>query len=68
MVRHFWAVLAFLALTGTVSAQTAPQREITKIAGDVYNFRNIGHNAVFMVTPAGIVLIDTIDAAASAWL
>jgi glyoxylase-like metal-dependent hydrolase (beta-lactamase superfamily II) len=61
------ATMALLAATTCVLAQ-APQREITKIAGDVYNFRNMGHNAVFMVTPAGIVLIDTIDAAAAAWL
>ncbi|MCD6073552.1 MAG: putative Metallo-beta-lactamase family protein [Rhodospirillales bacterium] len=60
---------ALLATATSASAQgAAPQREITKIAGDVYNFRNMGHNAVFMVTPAGIVLVDTIDAAASSWL
>jgi len=64
------AAAALIAATATVHAQgaSAPQREITQIKGDVYNFRNMGHNAVFMVTPAGIVLIDTIDAAASAWL
>ena len=64
------ATAAVLAATATtVLAQgAAPQREITQIKGDVYNFRNIGHNAVFMVTKAGIVLIDTIDADASKWL
>lgn len=61
---------ALFATATTVWAQgaPAPQREITQIKGDVYNFRNIGHNAVFMVTKAGIVLIDTIDAEASKWL
>jgi glyoxylase-like metal-dependent hydrolase (beta-lactamase superfamily II) len=64
-----FAVLTLLTTASPLAAQgAAPQREITKIAGDVYNFRNMGHNAVFMVTPAGIVLIDTIDAVAAQWL
>ena len=58
-----------ISATSTSWAQSAaPQREITQIKGDVYNFRNMGHNAVFMVTKAGIVLIDTIDANAAKWL
>jgi glyoxylase-like metal-dependent hydrolase (beta-lactamase superfamily II) len=63
------AAAALLASATSVLAQgAAPQREITQIKGDVYNFRNMGHNAVFMVTPAGIVLIDTINPAAATWL
>lgn len=71
MKLQIWilAGVALLATATTGLAQSAaPQREITQIRGDVYNFRNIGHNAVFMVTKAGIVLIDTIDAEASKWL
>ena len=43
-------------------------REITKIAGEVYRFRNNGHYSVFAVTPAGIIATDPINAAAATWL
>ena len=43
-------------------------REITKIAGEVYRFRNNEHYSVFAVTPDGIIATDPIDAGAAAWL
>jgi len=43
-------------------------REITKIAGEVYRFRNNNHYSVFAVTPQGIVATDPIDADAAQWL
>jgi glyoxylase-like metal-dependent hydrolase (beta-lactamase superfamily II) len=77
-MKHFAlaAVAAFvLSLPGAVQAQTpatqaaqAPVREITKIAGEVYRFRNNGHYSVFAVTPAGIIATDPINAAAATWL
>jgi glyoxylase-like metal-dependent hydrolase (beta-lactamase superfamily II) len=51
----------------TPSAQN-PVREITKIAGEIYRFRNNNHFSVFAVTPAGIIATDPINAAAAAWL
>ena len=45
-----------------------PRREITRIAGDLYRFRNAGHYSVFLVTPAGIVATDPIDVGAGLWL
>ena len=51
----------------TPSAQN-PVREITKIAGEVYRFRNNAHYSVFAVTPAGIIATDPINTAAAAWL
>lgn len=45
-----------------------PVREITKIAGEVYRFRNNNHYNVFAVTPEGIIATDPIDADAAAWL
>ena len=51
-----------------LSAQQQPQREITQIRGDLYRFRNAGHFSVFLVTPAGIVATDPIDANAARWL
>lgn len=49
-------------------APQAPVREITKIAGDVYRFRNNFHYSVFAVTPAGIIVTDPINADAARWL
>jgi glyoxylase-like metal-dependent hydrolase (beta-lactamase superfamily II) len=46
----------------------APQRSISKIAGDLYRFQNNFHYSVFLVTPAGIIVTDPIDAEAAAWL
>jgi glyoxylase-like metal-dependent hydrolase (beta-lactamase superfamily II) len=55
-------------LWASVSLAEPPQREITRIAGDLYRFRNAGHFSVFMVTPAGIIATDPIDADAARWL
>lgn len=49
-------------------AQASAVREITKIAGEVYRFRNNFHYSVFAVTPAGIIATDPIDADAARWL
>jgi glyoxylase-like metal-dependent hydrolase (beta-lactamase superfamily II) len=77
-MKHFVvaAVAAFvLSLPGAVQAQTpattaaqAPVREITKIAGEVYRFRNNNHFSVFAVTSAGIIATDPVNAAAASWL
>ncbi|MFI5400067.1 MAG: MBL fold metallo-hydrolase [SAR324 cluster bacterium] len=65
-------VLAVLVpLVGTVRAQqpaASPIREITRLAGEVYRFRNDNHYSVFAVTPAGIIATDPINAAAAQWL
>ena len=45
-----------------------PVREITKIAGEVYRFRNNAHYSVFAVTPAGVIATDPINADAARWL
>ncbi len=50
-----------------LSPQT-PVREITKIAGEVYRFRNNFHYSVFAVTPAGVIATDPINAEAAKWL
>jgi glyoxylase-like metal-dependent hydrolase (beta-lactamase superfamily II) len=51
-----------------ILAQTAATREITKIAGEVYRFRNNNHYSVFAVTSAGIIATDPINAEAAQWL
>src|SRR5262245_4078868 len=62
--------LVLLVVVGTALAQQQqpPQRGITKIAGDLYRFQNNFHYSVFLVTPAGIIVTDPIDAEAAAWL
>ena len=65
------AVVAMMSLA-EVAAQTQspppPVREITKIAGEVYRFRNNFHYSVFAVTPAGVIATDPINADAAKWL
>ena len=69
--RKNWLYLVlFVLLVFPVAAggQQAPVREISKIAGDLYRFRNNFHFAVFLVTPAGVIATDPIDAEAARWL
>lgn len=78
MTRYIVTALVFaLMAAGPMTAQAqapvtpsaqAPVREITKIAGEVYRFRNNNHFSVFAVTPAGIIATDPINAAAATWL
>ena len=68
-----WLILGILAFSllpwiKMAAAQDAPKREITKIAGDVYRFRNNFHYSVFMVTPEGVIVTDPINADAARWL
>jgi glyoxylase-like metal-dependent hydrolase (beta-lactamase superfamily II) len=49
-------------------SQQAPVREISKIAGEVYRFRNANHYSVFAVTPVGVIATDPINADAARWL
>jgi glyoxylase-like metal-dependent hydrolase (beta-lactamase superfamily II) len=57
-----------MTYTVLVLAQQEPVREITKITGDLYRFRNNVHYSVFLVTPAGIIATDPINAEAARWL
>jgi glyoxylase-like metal-dependent hydrolase (beta-lactamase superfamily II) len=57
-----------LATAPWAQSQQAPVREITKIAGEVYRFRNNFHYSVFAVTPAGVIATDPINADAARWL
>ena len=67
------ALAITLVLTSIPIAQSQqpaqpPVREITKIAGEVYRFRNASHYSVFAVTPAGVIATDPINADAARWL
>jgi glyoxylase-like metal-dependent hydrolase (beta-lactamase superfamily II) len=71
--RPVAALLCTLTLlaAGVAHAQAPaapPVREITKLSGEVYRFRNNNHYSVFAVTPAGIIATDPINADAATWL
>jgi glyoxylase-like metal-dependent hydrolase (beta-lactamase superfamily II) len=61
-------IALLLAAAPCAQAQQAPVREITRIAGEIYRFRNAGHYSVFAVTPAGVIATDPINADAARWL
>jgi hypothetical protein len=62
------ACLLSVAAVPDLAAQTvAPTREITKLSGEVYRFRNAGHFSVFAVTQAGIIVTDPISKDAAEW-
>lgn len=68
LLRVLLALLLTLAGGLTWAQATPPVREITRIAGEVYRFRNNFHYAVFAVTPAGVILADPINADTAKWL
>ena len=61
-------IALLLAAVPWAQSQQPPVREITKIAGEVYRFRNANHYSVFAVTPAGVIATDPINADAARWL
>lgn len=62
------AIALLLLAAPWAQSQQAPVREITQIAGEVYRFRNANHYSVFLVTPAGVIATDPINADAARWL
>jgi glyoxylase-like metal-dependent hydrolase (beta-lactamase superfamily II) len=59
--------LAFAFSAAPLSAQEA-KRSLEPVTGDVYRFQNNFHNAMVVVTDAGIVVTDPINADAVEWL
>lgn len=57
-------------MTSPAPAQSGaqPEREITYITGDLYRFRQIRHNGMFLVTPDGIIVVDPTFPEVAAWL
>ena len=71
MIRFVTCALAALIVLcgGNASlAQSDIKREITQISGDLYRFQNKFHYSVFLVTPAGVIVTDPINADAARWL
>jgi glyoxylase-like metal-dependent hydrolase (beta-lactamase superfamily II) len=57
-----------LGAVSPASAQSAPEREITNVTGDLYRFREIRHIGMFLVTPDGIIVVDPTNPGLAAWL
>ncbi len=66
LVTCLWLLAPVVALAQQPAQ--APVREITKLAGEVYRFRNNNHYSVFAVTPAGVIATDPINADGARWL
>ncbi len=63
------ALVVLLVLPLPVSAQQPRATdEITSLAEDVYLFRHQSHQAIFIVTPEGVIVTDPISLDAAAWL
>jgi len=60
--------IALAAIAGSAFSQAQPERGIVRVAGDLYRAQNNQHYTVFLVTPAGIILSDTINEDFSEWL
>jgi glyoxylase-like metal-dependent hydrolase (beta-lactamase superfamily II) len=68
-LRGGLSVFCVLFWVSWAGAQTqAPVREISRLAGEVYRFRNNNHYSVFAVTSDGIIATDPINADAAKWL
>ncbi|MGZ8422479.1 MAG: MBL fold metallo-hydrolase [Nitrospira sp.] len=57
-----------LPISPAAAQQSRPTDEITKLAEDVYLFRHQAHQAIFVVTPEGVVVTDPISLEAATWL
>ena len=66
----FLGILVFLLFPFfPVSAQQSrPADEITSLTDNIYLFRHQSHQAIFIVTPEGVIVTDPISADAAAWL
>jgi glyoxylase-like metal-dependent hydrolase (beta-lactamase superfamily II) len=62
------AVLAFAGAADAQQPQQPPNRALVKVADNLYRFQNNFHFGVVYVTPAGVIVGDTIDTAAATWL
>jgi glyoxylase-like metal-dependent hydrolase (beta-lactamase superfamily II) len=60
LARTLLALIVVLGTLVTAAAQTPPPFATTKVTDTVYLFRYGGHQAIFVVTPAGVIATDPI--------
>jgi len=53
---------------GLLAQQSRPDDEITKLTDDVYVYRHLFHQSIFIITPQGVIVTDPIAPEAAAWL
>jgi glyoxylase-like metal-dependent hydrolase (beta-lactamase superfamily II) len=68
LLKSLLVLAVLMAAQLPVSAQDGPKREVTQIQGDLWRFRNNFHYSVFLVTEAGVIATDPINAEAALWL
>ncbi len=74
MRGYRWVFTALVAgsvlLSGPVvsAQQSRPDNEITTLADGVYLYRHQFHQAIFIITPQGVIVTDPISVDAAAWL
>ena len=66
LVMFLLFLLLFISI-GNATAQEV-KRSITQVSGDLYRFQNNFHVSVFLVTDAGVIATDPINAEAAKWL
>lgn len=69
--RYFIPLIVTLLVGPLVSGaaeSSRPRDEIAQLAKDVYLFRHQAHQALFVVTPDGVIVTDPINQEAAAWL
>lgn len=68
MLRALAAMFGIALLVAAQAQGAQVQRTIEHISGGLYKFTNKFHSSVFLVTDAGIIATDPINAEAARWL
>jgi glyoxylase-like metal-dependent hydrolase (beta-lactamase superfamily II) len=63
-----WGLSSAAHSQGFGSGEGLPRNEIIPVTGDLYRFRDVRHFGMFLVTPAGIIVVDPENSTAAAWL
>ena len=66
-MRFIIVLIALIGIAGSALGQEI-KREITQVSDGVYRFQNRFHMSMFVVTGAGVVVIDPINSQAAKWL
>jgi glyoxylase-like metal-dependent hydrolase (beta-lactamase superfamily II) len=63
-----WCLGGAAHAQGFGSGEGMPRNEIIPVTGDLYRFRDVRHFGMFLVTPAGIIVVDPENSIAAGWL
>ena len=68
LLQRALSIILILALATLATPASATNYQLEPVRGNVWRFTADRHHSVFMVTDAGIVVADPIDADAARWL